>query len=92
MFRLISVYPSDCPGNVFTRAVARERVYQSGCPGKVLTKRLPRERGYRASIQPQNGCIKGAVRQSERGSECTMLARGFASLPEQRRAFLLVLK
>jgi hypothetical protein len=72
MFRLISVYPSDFPGNVFTRAVARER-------------------GYRASIQPQKGCIEGAVRQRVREGVSVRCWPGvFASLPEQRRAFLLV--
>jgi hypothetical protein len=80
-------------GKVFTRAIASETCLPERLPGNVFTERLPRESGYLAFIQPQNGCIKGAVRQRVReGVRVRCWPGVFAILPEQRRAFLLVSK
>jgi hypothetical protein len=92
---LHSLYNFAADRTVLLGAVVPGTCLPSRFFGNVRTEPLPREGVYRAvavaPFGPFWGCIKGAVSQRVRdGVRVRCWPEVFASLPEQRRAFLLV--
>jgi hypothetical protein len=81
-----------CPGNVFTESFLRERAYRAVAPGRCLPSRCPGNllnvrfhSLYNFSADRIGSTVSQKVRNGVR-----VWPGVFASLPEQRRAFLLV--